>query len=504
MLTFKISNENALAVFSRRFKNGNSLPSSLRFWGLFFTFFTFFLMSSGELAAQGPNKTKLGKVEIPEENDEWEIVKKEPITTFKPVEMKDKTGKPLNPNQTQKIKNKTVTNKALNDELNDYEKRINKRGHSLHDKATRVMVVPKGQDELEKQESLEPSEGNLKTKEERAAQTSGEIEIGNQKVKTLDKYSDQEFSNIRKKAFKVQPSGDLQLTDGGVGSNAAPGTLLKTLNYDKAKNWTYGSTGKFKVSLDAKAKLTGKYFQPAGEEKNMTQAQINAALRQTQTEFRVNATGKTRGWVLGKEFTIADASIEGYLPFNSAKKATVKGTVKLAGSTVLNLNKEFSTSFNESGRKSLSHTWGHEFNTTLLGIPVSGEVGLKGEIGIDYRVNGVIPLILVGYAEPFAKLTGYAEASVDILIAEAGVRASLVFARGSVPIDIFAMVIVGDNVLLHVGLEAGYKLEFLSGKVVVFVEVLGVGAKEWVVFDWSGVKREGSFVTVSDKFTFNW
>lgn len=501
------------------FFHPNELPQRIAFSGLVQhakpLFFLFVLLLSGiSLAqAQTPDKTALGKITIPEQNAEWEVKRRLGAQAPQPLTMKGKNGQPLPPNQTLTVKGKTVTNQAFFNELNTFERNINRNGFTIRNKpgADRIVyATPKGMALINQQVSLEPSQGNLLSSAEILARNTEERKAGNVIVKPASLYSAQEFTQVRKNALKVQ-GANLVAIASDPSANAPAGTLHKNFNYSKSKTWTYGSAGKFLASFSASAKLSGKYYQPAGKEEGLSQEQIKAAIGATQTEFNFAATAKASGAILNKPINVLNANAVAYVPANSSKKAKLTLLAQLAGVTLLNLNKEFSTNFNETGRKSKQHAWGREYYTTILGVPVSGEIGVRGEIGFEYSLKGTLPYSVQASCKPYATITGYAEAAVDAFIAEAGVSASLNFIKGYVAISGSAGIAVLNNVLLWTNLNASYNLEFLSGRLSVYVETADFCPifdcsyrHDWDIWNWSGIKRTGSFADEFSLNVYNW
>lgn len=457
--------------------------------------------------------TKLGKIIFTEQNNAWKIVQKAAAAPKPPLEMKDKSGKPVPPNQVIRLKSgRTVTAKEYFDELNKLEKNLNKYGYSIRDPRTgRVkFAIPKEQSLLNAQKSLTPSEGKFLTEAQRKQRNTPAIPVNKLVVKPVNEYSPQEFGEVRKKSLAVK-ANNLEMVASAEDLRATPGTLLKQFNHDKSKTWSYGTASIFKTELTARAKFSGKYYQPEGKEEDMDRDQIKAAIQNTNTEFGMMGTAKATGYVLGSSFQVLDARGEVYLPANKAKKAKVTVSAKLAGISVLNLNKEFSTDFNQSGKKSKQHKYSKEFNISILGYPISGEIGVKGEIGFEYQLKGTIPYTVSASCRPYAGLAAFAEASVDAWIVEAGVSANLNFIKGEVGIDGGAGIMVWNNVLVFANVDAVYKLEFLSGSLSVYVETPDICPffdcsyrYDWDIWDWDGIQRTGTFLDVYSLNVYNW
>lgn len=93
-----------------------------------------------------------------------------------------------------------------------------------------------------------------------------------------------------------------------------------------------------------------------------------------------------------------------------------------------------------SGKKNvrLFYDW-----MVIVVIPVKIEAGISGEAGIDtglsltaqgFNNNGACPSVnLSGLAEPFAEISGYVEAGIDIFVASVGIRGELTIVRASLP-----------------------------------------------------------------------
>lgn len=394
------------------------------------------------------------------------------------------------------------------DELKKFEEQLNRYGYGLRDVSAGAIkfVVPKDQALLNAQKTLEPSQGEFLDEVKRKSRNATTKPVGNLTLKPINDYSTQEYDNVRKKYLHVKDN-NVQVAATAEGPRAAPGTLLKQFNSSKTKNWSYGNKDIFKAALTASAKFTGKYYQPEGKEEDMNRDQIKAAIQNTNTEFSMTGTANATGYILGSSIQILDTKGEAYLPANKTKKAKVNVTAKLVGISVLNLNKEFTTNFNESGKKFKHHRWGKEFNTTIMLIPLSGEIGVKGEVGFEYTMKGTIPYTVSASCRPYASLAGYAEVSLDAWVAEAGVSANLIFIKGELNIDGTAGIVVWNNVLVFANVNAVYKLEFLSGNLSIYVEIGWDPFSyrhDWVIWEWSGAQRTGNFLDLYSLNVYNW
>ncbi|MFZ4715435.1 MAG: hypothetical protein ACOYL6_17050 [Bacteriovoracaceae bacterium] len=137
-------------------------------------------------------------------------------------------------------------------------------------------------------------------------------------------------------------------------------------------------------------------------------------------------------------------------------------------------------------------------------IPLTVEAGVQGQLRVEH-FSRVAPAWTNGRMKPIAETSGFASASINLLIIRAGVEASLLFLRESY--DLFSLAAIKYMPATN-SLQAGFYaseqltgtniIEALSGKISAFVAVpipkfLGWRWKKFkfVIFEWAGLRTSG-------------
>ncbi len=147
------------------------------------------------------------------------------------------------------------------------------------------------------------------------------------------------------------------------------------------------------------------------------------------------------------------------------------------------------------------------YRFTILGIPMSLEVGASGRIGTKHSLAAEIDrggadceqvaATLVGRLEPIVEFDGFAEVGVDFVIAKAGVKGELALVHVRLPFELSLGVAADEGNVANLALTIASTLEaavrVLDGKLSLFAEI-GIGplseSAEKTFFSWSGVETE--------------
>ncbi len=133
---------------------------------------------------------------------------------------------------------------------------------------------------------------------------------------------------------------------------------------------------------------------------------------------------------------------------------------------------------------------------TIGFVPVTIAGGVAGRIGVDYTVDFEVPFAaqatcdlfaLTGKVSPYAAVEGFASATVNAVVAEAGVKVYLTLLRIDLPFDVSLTLGINAHNELALRLSSSLDLvvSFLSGRVAAYLRVLW---EEWeaTLFSWNG------------------
>lgn len=133
---------------------------------------------------------------------------------------------------------------------------------------------------------------------------------------------------------------------------------------------------------------------------------------------------------------------------------------------------------------------------TIGFIPVTISGGVAGRIGVEYTVDFDVPaaaqatcdlFALTGKVSPYAGIEAFASATVNALVAEAGVKVYLTLLRIDLPFTVgLTLALDGlDQLSLRMTSSLDLVVSFLSGRVAAYLRVLW---EEWeaTIFSWNG------------------
>ncbi|GAB2808776.1 hypothetical protein GCM10027043_04940 [Ferruginibacter profundus] len=472
-----------------------------------------------QTAGQNPVlKQNLREVTIPESDSRRRVEKKAPVA-FRPIEMVDKKGKRIDPDETITVNDRNDKAKVVFDKLNEIEKEQNAQGYSIRNKESALVIdIVTPSSELdgrvpEMSKSISPlrSESDLKMLSATTKQVSGVT------LNPFGQYNNAEKEKLEDTRFAVNASGvlsasaaasaggiktakrfpvtgvtnpnkNLTLSTGNNSSSAA----LKVIDETSAKDWSFGIMSTFKagveVSLVRHAKIYP--FNPESPGKSMS-------------EFRVSANAKVYGGLFGNSLDLLSGGVEFYAPSDSTKQMSAKAQILVAGITILSMNESVTQSktFSKSNARSVDKSF--PVNMPICcGIGFSGKIGVKGEVGLNYN-GGVYRTVATLEAGPVVDLKGYIEAGVSLGgVAKLGVGGELTFIHGNIPVSSYvgiwsqtsSQIVVGYNYYM------GYDLSVLSGRLYGYADVCvpvvdachRIGQVNF--FTWGGFKASGTIV----------
>ena len=435
--------------------------------------------------------------------------------------MKDpKTGKAFGPNDMIQIpEGKTVPASVYFAELEKLETQFNAKGYSLEKDplSNTVGKVKVSEADLSKQRAAQPASGKFISEAGIKSTFKAANMVNGVELKSLEDMTDADFKAMKTSKIRIATtpvSGDLQgtglkaSTTHSVGPAAAtPGTLIKTISQGANKSWSYGSTSSFQAAISGAVTINGKVYQPGGNLNQMSLAQAKLELAKTSSEFSFTSSGRVDGTLFGKGFNVLNVSANTRVPANSTKQINMGINVSVVGVNIFNFNQNYAQSFSLSATKSAYKEIRYTYRTVIVVVPVSGSVGIKGTVGINYGISGN-KQSLTANVTPFAELAGFAEAAIDALIVKAGVIGTITFVKGSIPLQAQLVLSINNGIVITEKLYAGYNLNFLGGKIQLFAKVwtFWSGWKSYYYTLWStnGYNVSGAFANYQHASVFSW
>ncbi len=459
-------------------------------------------------------KSKMTSVQITVNNPNWKGTSKTKIE-FVPFKLEDKNGNPIPPNKRVSLKDgRVITAQQYLNETNALEKKLNSQGYSLRNNDEKVVSrTVTNKKFLDGRRALAPKSIGAFKKEaevkkfmslEQRVKVVGASPNGRPPMIMLKPYSSYtqrerekinmyNFSKragtvIAQKTTKQRPFKDLR--------PKKIGNLSKLYEFNKtnSKNWGFGNPDTFQASLEGSITRFVKIypFDPQNTDNN-------------KSEFKVKATSKATGSLLGKSIDVLNASCQFYAPSNVSKKMSATISVK---ALEMNLFPPKSTTFSQ--QESFSKTYGRSFDKSfplqvpiLPGIDFVGLIGVKGEVGFEYEAK-IERTVASVHAKPLIDLKVYGEGGLNLIgVFEGGVEAELTFIKGELDLNAFAGIFSqnSENIVVGINHYFGYDIEILSGSISAYGEACSpidipfiddCYRKEHELFEWSGFMDSGT------------
>ncbi len=422
-----------------------------------------------------------------------DIAKKAPLTTISlsQVSIFKKTPKTfvakglLNPNTgkstsadtnitfTVESEGKTVTRTMKASEyyaqVNANEQEFNKLGYSLYDDAATPVLL----------QTMSPDESKLNTQKTNAPKSTGGKQSKDQKTKRFG------TSSLSIPLTSV-PTQTVQIK---------PGIIPVSVKHNEHKKWEFGDEKSFQAYLEVHANAEGVFY---GSEHSGDIVDKN--------HCSFHADGTLGAAVLGANFKILEANADFNCPENNGS-LTAKANITVLGQSVWNLNEKAPTSWNRHDEFSKKASYGVPFRVPVGPISVKGEVGVTGTVGFRYDVS-LSRSGLSATGTPFANVTGYGEAGVDILVAGAGVGASITVCNAEVDLsNNMTIKWSGNKLNLQDDFSVDYDVHFLDGRMYCYAYVVVPNFSitnpfvkkrfEHNFFKWSGYQLSGNIVNLS-------
>jgi hypothetical protein len=410
---------------------------------------------------------------------------------FKPFPMVDpRTNKPIAPTATIALPNgKKPTAKQYYDELNSFEKWLSERGYSLHTTPRNAQIklqeIRLDRSLLQRQMETSPRPTTLLRK------TNFFTEYSNARLSAAAPIRLNTSHLAMARITTVQPNkveeANRQLSAAGVQGVMRDGMVINTsslaqiakLNAGPSRlhlppppkaqcspvhdarnwNWNVGDHSTFAAYVDGSLTLNGEACKPP----DMGHFDAN------QSHFTVSAEGKAGGTIFGVGGDML--RVTGNLGGNQSNNTVSANLgVFVLGQSVFSINKTANSHWGVDDKISK----GVDFSTSIP-IPVGPfdidvTVGAQGSVGFQYSLS-LYPMSVNLSGGPFAHTNVYAQAGLNVVVAEAGVGASLTLVNwdmnlgGSAGVGWLLGFYVYDDVY------ADSNLNLLGGKVYVYAKV---------------------------------
>ena len=271
---------------------------------------------------------------------------------------------------------------------------------------------------------------------------------------------------------------------------------LYEINETNIKNWNFGNPEIFQASIEGSITRFAKIYPFDVEKKDSNKS-----------EFRVKATSKVKGSLLGENVDVLDASGDFYAPSDLSKRMLARVQIKAFETSLFSLNKTYPQ------KKSFSETYAKTFDESfpiriplLPGIDFKGLIGVIGEVGFEYSADLERTVASV-HAKPLIDLKVYGEGGLSLIgVVGGGVEAKLTLIKGELDLNAYTGIFNqnSEEVVAGVNYYFGYNIEILRGSFSAFGEICSPIDIPWVddcyrkthkLFDWNGFKDSGTILS---------
>jgi len=453
-----------------------------------------------------------------------------PPVAFKPFAMVDPaTRKPIPPTAILTLPNgKRATAKQYYDELNTFEKWLSEHGYS-------VRTTQPGKPVMLHQVKIDRSAL------QRQIQLSTRPTTLVKRADVLTRYSYRNLTTLQPLRFdqKLAVSKNPRITDSNQMARASqvitakgvrgaqrdgmlisspalneiarlkinpptppvPGPQCQHIHNDRPWNWEVGNPSTFHAYVNGSLSVTGDACKPP----DMQKLVVN------QSHFTVTAEGKAGGEVfgIGGDLLRVTSNLGGDEATNTVNAGL---GVFVVGVNILNINKTANTQWGVDDRISK----GVDFSTSLP-IPVGPfdidvTIGARGEAGFQYSLS-LVPNHISIAGGPFVHSSVYAQAGLNVVVAEAGMGVTLTL----VNLD---MTLHGDvgygwafGFFLTDDIYVDTNLNLLSGGVYVYAKVVypcfDIPPWCWAEFDhtlwsWNGFNFNSVLFNDTNNIPLDW
>lgn len=197
------------------------------------------------------------------------------------------------------------------------------------------------------------------------------------------------------------------------------------------------------------------------------------------------ATGMAGGAIFGNYFVLLNGEGDGV-----SQNGAITGHIGLnvLGATIINKSYNVPVAF--SGDKNWSMEVAQPYHIWIGPIPVGGRVGVRGKAGLKYN-GGLYGGTVSANVSPYANVSGFAEAGVDIWFAGAGVGGELTFLKDTLNMTASAYLGGAKGRPTITASVVGYNnINTLSGRLYVWGQLFGFQG-EHDFYNWSGFSAQG-------------
>jgi hypothetical protein len=428
-----------------------------------------------------------------------------PAIKFEPFPMVDpETKKPIAPTAIIKIPNgKQATAKEFYDQLNQYEQWLNDRGQTLRQKEHTAVIelekVPVDVQLLQRQIGEAPKPTTIAVRANllqihsfQSLSATRAVSVQPGKVAELKLQSSASASELNDAAAKVNAAGingsvrdDLIVDPPSLAKIAAlrlkrntsgpPPPVCADVNKSRTWSWNTGDPSTFNAYVSGTVGLNGKACKPANMQ-NFTQ---------NDSQFTLSTEGKVGGYVfhVGGDLLRLTGSLGGN---ESNNTVNANLGVFVLGQDVYSLNKTANAHWGIDQKISK----GIDFSTSIP-IPVGPfdinvTIGAQGSAGFDFSLN-LYPMNVSASAGPFVKSSVYAQAGLNIVVAEAGVGVQMTLVNASLNLGENAGIGWLFDFYVSQELYADASLDMLDGSVYVYAKVYYpcFGIPPWCSSQWN-------------------
>lgn len=458
-------------------------------------------------------------------------VQSHPAIAFKPFPMVDPhTNKPIAPTATITLPNgKKPTAQQYYDQLNSFEKWLSERGYSLHTTPRHAQVklqeVALNHVLLDRQIQMAPKPTTLPRIQNFRAINSVQslsavqpIHLEPTHLTTARIRANVEANRFAEVNSKLSAAGVKGVTRNGIVINPAalaeianlhlggftpgPAPQCSPVNDSRNWNWNVGDPSSFAAYVNGSLTLTGEACKPP----DMSNFNNN------QSHFTVTAEGKAGGTIFGVGGEMLRAT--GNLSGNQANGTVSAGLgIFVLGQDVFSVNQTANGHWEYSNNISK----GVDFSTSIP-IPVGPfdidvTVGAQGSVGFDYSIS-LYPISVNLSGGPFAHTNVYAQAGLNVVIAEAGVGASLTLVNWDMNLGGNTGVGWLFGFYLYDDVYADSNLNLLGGSVYVYAKVYYPCLDPWPdicdsqwqtnLWSWSGLQYNSVLFDQRNIIPLNW
>ncbi len=452
-----------------------------------------------------------------------------PAIRFVPFEMLDpETKKPIAPTAIIKLPNgKQATAKEYYDQLNQYEQWLSERGLTLrqpqHTAIIELAKVPVDEQLLRRQIEQAPRPTTIPVRPNllqihsfRALSTVQPLRVEPSRISELKVQPSASSAEMNAAAQKVNAAGihgvvrDNFVIDTaslaaiarlGIKTGGPPPQPCANVNKTQTWAWNAGDPSTFNAYVNGTIGLNGQACKPA----NMQN------FDQNNSKFTLSAEGKVGGYVfhVGGDLLRLTGALGGNQATNTVNANL---GVFVLGQDVYSLNKTENAHWGIDQKISK----GIDFSTNIP-IPVGPfdinvTIGAQGSAGFDFSLN-LYPMNVSASAGPFVNSSVYAQAGLNVIVAEAGVGVNMTLVNASLSLGENAGVGWLFGFYVSSELYADANLDMLDGNVYVYAKVYYpcFGIPPWCssqwnanLFSWGGIKYNSVLFDDKTITPLNW